>query len=170
MQGRRCRCWQQLRRHARSQERITRRRLTPPSSGHTTAGHVCALRLGRRRRRVPLMSNVRQLVLSHSKHRRVSLLCSQTSGARSHPESPVELTRPRAGALAAIRVALETSLRRTHALEPRTVAVLCLHRGSRSRSVAAPRNSCAVNPASPNLRVKRTPSSRLRLLAAAAYP
>ena len=144
--------------------------ITCRSNGHTTAGHVCSLRQRDRRRRVPLTLNVRQLVLSHSRHRRVSALRSPTSGARSHLGAPVGRARPRAGALAAIRVVLETSMARTHALEARTVAVLCPHRGFRSRSVAAPRNSCAVNPASPNLRVKRTPSSRLRLLAAAAYP
>src|SRR2546428_9356024 len=33
--------------------------LTLQSSGHTTAGHVCSLRPHRRRRRVPLTSNVR---------------------------------------------------------------------------------------------------------------
>jgi len=38
------------------------RGLTLRSSGHTTAGHSCALRLHRRRRRVPLTSNVRPRV------------------------------------------------------------------------------------------------------------
>jgi hypothetical protein len=43
--------WARLCRHPRG--------LTLPSRGHTTAGHDCALRQHRRRRRVPLMSNVR---------------------------------------------------------------------------------------------------------------
>ena len=105
-------------------------RLTTPSSGHTTAGRVCALRQGRWRRCVPLMSNVRPRRTCTAKLKPNAMQASFSSGSLPLVPQPVACL---ASSLRAAAAKPRHGLRRARAACPRGLA-----RAARPSAVSGP--------------------------------